>query len=122
MTYFRDKANAYSEKFQHNFSVLGTPAEGLSGRFTKMDKKKFGIIKGVTDKDYYTNSSHVPVYFHCTPKRKAEVEAPYHDLERGGHIFYVEEFDGVRITRVLIHRAGDLAEEHDEIVGIDGAF
>lgn len=90
VTYFRDKANAYSEKFQHNFSVLGTPAEGLSGRFTKMDKKKFGIIKGVTDKDYYTNSSHVPVYFHCTPKRKAEVEAPYHDLERGGHIFYVE--------------------------------
>ena len=90
VTYFRDKANAYSEKFQHNFSVLGTPAEGLSGRFTKMDKKKFGIIKGVTDKDYYTNSSHVPVYFHCTPKHKAEVEAPYHDLERGGHIFYVE--------------------------------
>ena len=90
VTYMRDKANEYSEKFQHNFSVLGTPAEGLSGRFTKMDKKKFGIIKGVTDKEYYTNSSHVPVYFHCTPKHKAEVEAPYHDLERGGHIFYVE--------------------------------
>ena len=90
VTYFRDKANEYSEKFQHNFSVLGTPAEGLSGRFTKMDRKKYGIIKGVTDKDYYTNSSHVPVYFHCTPKHKAEVEAPYHELERGGHIFYVE--------------------------------
>ena len=90
VTYFRDKANEYSEKFQHNFSVLGTPAEGLSGRFTKMDRKKYGVIKGVTDKDYYTNSSHVPVYFHCTPKHKAEVEAPYHDLERGGHIFYVE--------------------------------
>ena len=90
VTYFRDKANSYSEKFQHNFSVLGTPAEGLSGRFTKMDKKKFGIIKGVTDKDYYTNSSHVPVYFHCTPKHKAEIEGPYHELERGGHIFYVE--------------------------------
>lgn len=90
VTYFRDKANEYSERFQHNFSVLGTPAEGLSGRFTKMDKKKFGIIKGVTDKEYYTNSSHVPVYFHCTPKHKAEVEGPYHDLERGGHIFYVE--------------------------------
>ena len=90
VTYFRDKANSYSEKFQHNFSVLGTPAEGLSGRFTKMDKKKFGIIKGVTDKEYYTNSSHVPVYFHCTPKHKAEIEGPYHELERGGHIFYVE--------------------------------
>ncbi|MGM9735399.1 MAG: anaerobic ribonucleoside triphosphate reductase [Candidatus Cryptobacteroides sp.] len=90
VTYMRDKANEYSEKFQHNFSVLATPAEGLSGRFTKFDKKKFGIIPGVTDKDYYTNSNHVPVYYKCTPKHKAEVEAPYHDLTRGGHIFYVE--------------------------------
>ena len=55
-----------------------------------MDKKKFGIIPGITDKDYYTNSNHVPVYYKCTPKHKAEVEAPYHDLTRGGHIFYVE--------------------------------
>lgn len=90
VTYMRDKANEFSEKFQHNFSVLATPAEGLSGRFTKMDKKKFGIIPGVTDKDYYTNSNHVPVYYHCSPKHKAEIEAPYHDLTRGGHIFYVE--------------------------------
>ena len=90
VTYMRDKANEYSEKFQHNFSVLATPAEGLSGRFTKMDKKKFGIIPGITDKDYYTNSNHVPVYYKCTPKHKAEIEAPYHDLTRGGHIFYVE--------------------------------
>lgn len=90
ITYFRDKANEFSEKYQHNFSVLATPAEGLAGRFTKMDRKKFGIIPGVTDKEYYTNSNHVPVYFHCTPKHKAEVEAPYHDLTRGGHIFYVE--------------------------------
>ena len=90
VTYMRDKANEFSEKFQHNFSVLATPAEGLSGRFTKMDKKKFGIIPGITDKDYYTNSNHVPVYYRCTPKHKAEIEAPYHDLTRGGHIFYVE--------------------------------
>lgn len=90
VTFMRDKANEYSEKFKHNFSVLATPAEGLSGRFTKMDKKSFGIIPGVTDKDYYTNSNHVPVYYHCTPKHKAEIEAPYHDLTRGGHIFYVE--------------------------------
>ena len=90
VTYMRDKANEFSEKFQHNFSVLATPAEGLSGRFTKLDKKKFGIIPGITDKDYYTNSNHVPVYYHCTPKHKAEIEAPYHDLTRGGHIFYVE--------------------------------
>ncbi len=90
ITYMRDKANEYSEKFQHNFSVLATPAEGLSGKFTKADRKKFGIIPGVTDKEYYTNSNHVPVYYHCTPKHKAEIEAPYHDLTRGGHIFYVE--------------------------------
>ncbi len=90
VSYMRDKANEYSETMGHNFSVLATPAEGLSGRFTRMDRKKFGIIKGVTDKEYYTNSNHVPVYYHCTPKRKAEIEGPYHDLTRGGHIFYVE--------------------------------
>jgi len=90
VTYMRDKVNYFSETYQHNFSVLGTPAEGLSGRFTKMDRKTFGVIPGVTDKDYYTNSSHIPVYFHCTPGHKAEVEGPYHELERGGHIFYVE--------------------------------
>ncbi|PUU98317.1 anaerobic ribonucleoside-triphosphate reductase, partial [Acinetobacter baumannii] len=69
---------------------LATPAEGLAGRFTRMDKKKFGIIPGVTDKNYYTNSNHVPVYYHCSPRHKAEVEGPYHELTRGGHIFYVE--------------------------------
>ena len=86
----RDKANEFSERYHHNFSVLATPAEGLSGKFTAKDRKKFGEIKGVTDKIYYTNSNHVPVYYKCSPKHKAEVEAPYHDLTRGGHIFYVE--------------------------------
>ena len=90
ITFMRDHANTYCEKYQHNYSILATPAEGLSGKFTKRDKKEFGIIPGITDKDYYTNSSHVPVYFHCTPEHKARIEAPYHDLERGGHIFYVE--------------------------------
>ena len=90
VTYMRDRANEFSEKYQHNYSILATPAEGLSGRFTKGDRKKYGIIPGVTDKDYYTNSNHVPVYYHCSPRHKAEIEAPYHDLTRGGHIFYVE--------------------------------
>ena len=90
ITYMRDRANDFSEKYQHNYSVLATPAEGLSGRFTKKDKKEFGIIKGITDKDYYTNSNHVPVYYKCSAKHKAEIEAPYHELTRGGHIFYVE--------------------------------
>ena len=73
-----------------NYAVLATPAEGLSGKFTLKDRKQFGIIPGVTDKDYYTNSNHVPVYYHCTPKHKAEIEGPYHRLTTGGHIFYVE--------------------------------
>ena len=90
ITYMRDRANEFCEKYQHNYSILATPAEGLSGRFTKKDKKEFGIIEGVTDKEYYTNSNHVPVYYKCNAKHKAEVEAPYHDLTRGGHIFYVE--------------------------------
>ena len=90
VTYMRDRANEFSEKYHHNYSVLATPAEGLSGKFTKKDRKEFGIIPGVTDRDYYTNSNHVPVYYKCTALKKAQVEAPYHDLTRGGHIFYVE--------------------------------
>ena len=90
VTYMRDRANEFSERYHHNFSVLATPAEGLSGKFTRIDRKNFGEIKGITDKIYYTNSNHVPVYYHCSPKHKAEVEAPYHDLTRGGHIFYIE--------------------------------
>jgi ribonucleoside-triphosphate reductase len=88
--HMRSRSNEYSEKYAHNYSVLATPAEGLSGKFTKKDKKTFGIIPGVTDKDYYTNSNHVPVYYHCSPRHKAQIEAPYHELTRGGHIFYVE--------------------------------
>ena len=90
VTYMRDRALSFSEQYQHNYSILATPAEGLSGKFTKRDRKDFGEIPGVTDKAYYTNSNHVPVYYKCSPKHKAEVEAPYHDLTRGGHIFYVE--------------------------------
>ena len=90
VTYMRDRVDEFSEQYQHNFSVLATPAEGLSGRFTRIDRKKYGEIAGVTDKIYYTNSNHVPVYYKCSPKHKAEVEAPYHDLTRGGHIFYIE--------------------------------
>ena len=88
--HMRERINGYSESYQHNYSLFATPAEGLAGKFTRMDKKKFGIIKGVTDKDYYTNSSHIPVYYHCTPEHKAKIEGPYHEYEGAGHIFYVE--------------------------------
>ncbi len=90
VSHMRSRANDFSEKYQHNYSVLATPAEGLSGKFTAKDRKSFGEIPGITDKVYYTNSNHVPVYYHCSPKHKAEIEAPYHELTRGGHIFYVE--------------------------------
>ena len=73
-----------------NYAVLATPAEGLAGKFTLKDRKQFGVIERVTDKDYYTNSNHVPVWFKCTPKHKASIEGPYHKLTTGGHIFYVE--------------------------------
>ncbi len=90
VTYMRDRVNEFSERYQHNYSVLATPAEGLSGKFTKKDRQDFGSLPGITDRDYYTNSNHVPVYYKCSARHKAEVEAPYHDLTRGGHIFYVE--------------------------------
>ncbi|MDE6311990.1 MAG: anaerobic ribonucleoside triphosphate reductase [Muribaculaceae bacterium] len=90
VSHMRSRANEFSEKYQHNYSILATPAEGLSGKFTTRDRKSFGEIPGITDKIYYTNSNHVPVYYRCSPRHKAEVEAPYHELTRGGHIFYVE--------------------------------
>jgi ribonucleoside-triphosphate reductase len=90
VSHMRSRVNEFSEKYGHNFSVLATPAEGLSGKFTTKDRKSFGILPGITDKIYYTNSNHVPVYYKCSPKHKAEVEAPYHELTGGGHIFYVE--------------------------------
>ena len=90
VSYMRDRVNDFSERYNHNYSVLATPAEGLAGKFTRKDHKEFGCIPGVTDREYYTNSNHVPVYYKCSARHKAEVEAPYHELTRGGHIFYVE--------------------------------
>ena len=90
ITEMRDLTREFSEKYDLNYSVIATPAEGLSGRFTKIDKKEYGIIPGITDKEYYTNSNHVPVWYKCTAEHKAKIEAPYHDLCRAGHIFYIE--------------------------------
>ena len=90
VTYMRDRVNDFCERYHHNYSVLATPAEGLAGRFTKRDREKYGVLKGITDRDYYTTSTHVPVYYKGSARHKAELEAPYHNLTRGGHIFYVE--------------------------------
>ena len=113
ISHMRDKANEYSDKYQHNYSVLATPAEGLSGRFTRMDKRTFGVIAGVTDKEYYTNSNHVPVYYHCSAKHKAEIEAPYHELTRGGHIFYVEIDGDATNNPEAIMDVVDLMDKYD---------
>lgn len=84
------RADEACRKYGLNFSVIGTPAEGLSGRFVRIDKKKYGIIEGVTDREYYTNSFHIPVYFPISAADKIKLEAPYHELTNGGHITYVE--------------------------------
>lgn len=88
--YIRDFCDQTSEELGLNFTCLATPAESLSGRFVRIDKKLYGEIKGVTDRDYYTNSFHIPVYFPISAARKIELEAPYHALTNAGHISYVE--------------------------------
>ena len=113
VTFMKDKVGEFSEKYRHNFSVLATPAEGLSGRFTRGDRKKFGVLPGITDKDYYTNSNHIPVYYKCTPKHKAEIEAPYHALTGGGHIFYVEIDGDATHNPEAIMAIVDLMDKYD---------
>ena len=113
ITYMRDRANDFSEQYQHNYSILATPAEGLSGRFTRGDRKLFGVIEGITDREYYTNSNHVPVYYKCSARHKAEVEAPYHDLTRGGHIFYVEIDGDATHNPEAVMRIVDMMHEYN---------
>lgn len=90
VSHMRERMDREAESTHLNFSLLATPAEGLSGRFVKMDAEKYGIIEGVTDKEYYTNSFHVPVYYQINAFKKINIEAPYHALTNGGHISYVE--------------------------------
>ncbi len=88
--HMRDRMDEATQQYHLNFSLIATPAEGLSGRFTRIDKKVYGEIEGVTDREYYTNSFHVPVYYHITAFKKIAKEAPYHAFTNGGHISYVE--------------------------------
>lgn len=113
IAFMRNEVKKLSDKYDLNYSVFATPAEGLSGKFTKKDREKYGVVKGVTDKDYYTNSNHVPVYYHCSAEHKAKVEAPYHDLTRGGHIFYVE-LDGDATHNVkAVEQIVDLMDKYN---------
>lgn len=93
ITYIRKYTDRISKETQLNWSCYATPAEGLSGKFIKQDQKVFGIIKGVTDREYYTNSYHVPVYHPISITRKIDIEAPYHKLCNAGHISYLEVDD-----------------------------
>ena len=88
--HMRERLDAEAKKRGLNFSLLATPAEGLSGRFVRMDREKYGVIEGVTDRDYYTNSFHIPVYYPINAFKKIQLEAPYHALTNAGHISYVE--------------------------------
>ena len=88
--HMRARMDEESRKRNLNFSLLATPAEGLSGRFVKIDKEKYGVIEGITDRDYYTNSFHVPVYYPISAYDKIAIEAPYHALTNAGHISYIE--------------------------------
>ena len=88
--FMRKRCDENSQKYNLNFTCLATPAEGLSGRFTSIDRAIYGKIKGVTDREYYTNSFHVPVYYNISISDKLKTEAPYHELTNGGHISYIE--------------------------------
>lgn len=90
VAHMRNILDEASKKYKLNFSLIATPAEGLSGRFVRIDKETFGEIDGVTDRDYYTNSFHVPVYYPINAIKKIQIEAPYHEITNGGHISYVE--------------------------------
>lgn len=109
----RQRASYYSEKYNHNYSIIATPAEGLSGKFTSKDRAEFGIIEGITDKEYYTNSNHIPVYYKCSASHKARVEAPYHEKTRGGHIFYVELDGDAAHNPQAIMNVVDLMDRYD---------
>ena len=97
--FMRNRCDEYSKEYNLNFTLIATPAEGLSGRFVNIDKAIYGKIKGVTDRDYYTNSFHVPVYYNTSIKNKLYTEAPYHNLTNGGHISYIE-LDGDTVNNV----------------------
>lgn len=88
--HMRDRMDETSKQFGMNFTLLATPAEGTAGRFVKIDREIFGEIEGITDREYYTNSFHVPVYYEITAFEKINIEAPYHELTNAGHITYIE--------------------------------
>ncbi len=111
--FMNNRIKEKSDYYNLNYSLLATPAEGLSGKFIKKDKKQFGIIPNITDKEYYTNSSHVPVWYKCSIEHKAKVESPYHEYEKGGHIFYVELDGDATHNPVAVMQTVDLMHKYN---------
>ena len=97
--FMRNKVDEYSREYNLNFALIATPAEGLSGRFVNIDRAIYGKIKGITDRAYYTNSFHIPVYYNISISDKIKLEAPYHNLTNGGHITYIE-LDGNTVMNI----------------------
>lgn len=113
ITRMNEICKRWADEYNLNISVIATPAEGLSGKFVKKDRKDFGVIKNVTDRDYYTNSNHVPVWYKCTMEHKLAVEAPYHPLTPAGHIAYLE-VDGDPEKNVLaVEQMVNLMRKHN---------
>ena len=115
VTHMREKCDEFAKKFKLNFTLLATPAEGIAGRFTKIDRKEFGTIKGVTDREFYTNSFHVPVYYPISAFEKIDIEAPYHALCNAGHISYIE-LDGDPSQNIEAFEAV-IRKMHDSKIG-----
>ncbi|MBR2994757.1 anaerobic ribonucleoside triphosphate reductase [Candidatus Saccharibacteria bacterium] len=115
ISHMREKCDEYCKKYKLNFSLLATPAEGIAGRFTKLDRKEYGKIPGVTDREFYTNSFHVPVYFPISAFEKIDIEAPYHNLCNAGHITYIE-LDGDPSQNLAAFEAV-IRKMHDSNIG-----
>ncbi len=115
ISHMREKCDEYCKKYKLNFSLLATPAEGIAGRFTKIDRKEFGKIPGVTDREFYTNSFHVPVYYPISAFEKIDIEAPYHALCNAGHITYIE-LDGDPSQNIAAFEAV-IRKMHDSGIG-----
>lgn len=109
----RKRVDEIADEKDLNYTLLATPAEGLSGKFTKRDREMFGEIENITDKEYYTNSSHVPVWYKCSVEHKAKIEAPYHAMENAGHIFYVELDGDATHNPECIMQTVDLMDKYD---------
>lgn len=115
VSFMRETTDKYADEYKLNFSLIATPAEGLSGRFVRIDKKKYGVIEGVTDRDFYTNSFHIPVYYSIGIFDKIHLEAPYNYLTNGGHITYVEVDGDVAKNEEAFERI--IRCMHDEGIG-----